>query len=80
MLSVELKNTPLLKPVPKHAHGKELYMHSPVSERVSFVHRDVSRPAYYIHIARQETRTNYCFQNIINFLYSIVTIIVCLPN
>jgi hypothetical protein len=31
MLSAELKNTPLLKPVSKYADGMELYMHSPVS-------------------------------------------------
>lgn len=38
-------------------------MHGPVSESMSLVHPDVSRPVYYIHIARQETRTKYCFQN-----------------
>jgi len=80
MLSVEPKNTPLLKPASKYTHGKELYMHGPVSESVSLVHPDACRPAYYIHIARQETRTKYYFQNIINFLYSIVTINVYLPN
>lgn len=31
VLSVELNNTPILKPVPKYAHGMEIYMHSPVS-------------------------------------------------